>query len=119
ARFSEPGAHQVSSSLKATKGVVTCSTPKLRPAAPLLLGLCTRRTCGCRRTNCTVSSLLPLSTTMIGGFSGKAVNRCRQRSSSCLQPYGLAFHAPVRQLLRSVGNRIGILVIRDIRVRKP
>ena len=73
ASVSEPGSHQVSSSQKATYGVVTRRRARLRPTAPRLLRAAMSWTSGwSQRTWAAVPSSEPLSTTMTAGCSGSS-----------------------------------------------
>src|SRR6266487_88373 len=83
ASWSAPGAHQESSSQKATYGVRLTSAPRLRAGAPRLCRSASSSTSGkWRRTASEVWSLEPLSTTTTGGGGTNSRSRRSVSSSS-------------------------------------
>ncbi len=82
AAASAPGAHQESSSLKATSSVSSARTPTVRAAAPALRSSAITVTAGCLLgTAVTVPSPEALSTSTIGGASGSSASRSRVAST--------------------------------------
>ena len=83
ARSCAPGAHQESSSAKATMSFLAARAPTVRAADPRFVASCSTRTCGnAPLTAAAVPSEEPLSTT-ITSSGPLAVNRWRLSSRRC------------------------------------